>query len=1417
MSKTIIISEDIGNQIKHLIFENRESKNINLARKYCISKGYSQEQAQNIIDGIRHDIPNSRIAACKFLSGITRMFIDKQFTDANIIMQFNKTLRYIGSNAHVDEYDYNLNNLSANDLIKRFSGVITNDIAREKELSASRTYTQNNEYNIVKVPNFEVSSQYGDYTSWCVTQDEGAYNSYTNNGLGLFYFCLKNGFENEPQQPGEGCPLDSYGLSMIAVSVNEDGSPNTITCRWNHENGGNDNIMTPQQLEQIIGRGFYQTFIPYTEEELANKRKVIISEAISEFRDRYCGWHSITADDVDLVPLFDTDVDEYDDEEEGGYIDLDSVYNDGLKYFAFRYENDDMNKPKYIICDNDGELLIEDLYDDVDYRNGIIFLNKNNKTTVMSCTYGTPRVITDKWYNKVMQTRSTCYVVVMNENKLFNIVYTINGKEILDEWVKACEVYEFDRDVFAIILTEAGFNIAIIYESAYRIVFDRPKFEISICARQFIKVQDTQNSRENRQPFEIYAFNLQKFPYLVYSCDGFYGDYYRVTTDKGYAFFNPNTVNGFEIYDVVPYELVNNGEASSKYPRNPYGNKKVSETTNKNRIIIINEDIAGELKDLLTMTQFKFKANIKKFLAALLEDPTGAEPDMIFTQNGLDKNKLIKALVDNKVITKKMTIDDHDAEGNPHTAKMIVKYSVPKERFNEKLDALYDILFPDVEGKINENLFEHDPMCDSLRIAKASPLTMGFINQAGNPRYGMGKYLDDAVEIYNKKIEDNKIDEEGAAGGGATSCSGVDGNGFGSGEFVQPLFGGISVRKKKKDKKSVGGNPYTLNESQESKSIDAAKRLFMQRTGKSAEEADKFIRVDLRNDLPVLRDRNAAKFILGVTRMFLDRQLTDASTIQNLNKTLKLLTQGHFNEYDRNLNGMSAQDIISRFATAMKQMDDQEREELGNMQFTENGDYQIVRIDNFEQSSQYGQYTSWCVTHNENMFNSYTSNGLGQFYFCLRNGFENEPEQVGEGCPLDSYGLSMIAVSVDENGRLNTCTCRWNHDNGGNDNIMDAKQISQVIGRNFFEVFKPNGKWQEIVGNAINRLRNGESPEDVFSIVGSFFEGLAIVRLNGKANWLRQDNGQLFSDKWYDNCSTFKEGLAWVKLNGKWNWVRQDNGQLFSDKWYDECFSFSKGLAKVKLNGKGWNWVRQGNGQLLCNQWYHECGDFNEGLAWVRLNGKCNWVRQDNGQLFSDKWFDWCRDFYGGFAAARLNGKWYDMRKDGVLCDNNTQQPIQQQPGLNEVVNNIVRSILSEAVTGDDGRKSSAVYAYAKNTNGEWCILAAKRNKNWDDEGGKMNPPMGHRHKYESPEDGAVRECEEESGIKFDKKDLVLASKEDWGTNFKIYLPGKTSDYKPGEGDEENTKFKWIPVSEIDNYDWAWSCGAFAKRFKPKK
>jgi hypothetical protein len=164
-------------------------------------------------------------------------------------------------------------------------------------------------------------------------------------------------------------------------------------------------------------------------------------------------------------------------------------------------------------------------------------------------------------------------------------------------------------------------------------------------------------------------------------------------------------------------------------------------------------------------------------------------------------------------------------------------------------------------------------------------------------------------------------------------------------------------------------NKYLLTESQESKSISAAKKLLMQRLRYNEQQADEFVRVKLRNDLPVLRTPEGGKFILGVTRMFIDGELSSANDIGNLNSTLKLVaSDAHINEYDRNLNGMSANDLISRFAQAMSDNLNAEKEEINQMVFDTPSDYEIVRIDSFEQAQQYGKYTSWCVTHDKNMF-----------------------------------------------------------------------------------------------------------------------------------------------------------------------------------------------------------------------------------------------------------------------------------------------------------------------------------------------------------------------------------------------------------------------------------------------------------------
>lgn len=158
--------------------------------------------------------------------------------------------------------------------------------------------------------------------------------------------------------------------------------------------------------------------------------------------------------------------------------------------------------------------------------------------------------------------------------------------------------------------------------------------------------------------------------------------------------------------------------------------------------IIIKEEVISKLKDYYNITNFKFKASIKKFLANLLQDPINAQPDELLQFNGLDKNTLINHLIDNKIIIKKMTIDDHNPDGTSHKAKMLVKYNVPKNRFNDRLDTLFETLFSNRKQELNED------------------------------------------------------------GGGATSCSGVDGNGTGSGMFLQPLFG-YKIRKGRKKKEKI--------------------------------------------------------------------------------------------------------------------------------------------------------------------------------------------------------------------------------------------------------------------------------------------------------------------------------------------------------------------------------------------------------------------------------------------------------------------------------------------------------------------------------------------------------------------------------------------------------------------------------------
>lgn len=217
------------------------------------------------------------------------------------------------------------------------------------------------------------------------------------------------------------------------------------------------------------------------------------------------------------------------------------------------------------------------------------------------------------------------------------------------------------------------------------------------------------------------------------------------------------------------------------------------------------------------------------------------------------------------------------------------------------------------------------------------------------------------------------------------------------------------------------------------------------------------------------------KFIQGIVRMQVDmaeRGQTDqtmaAAQTARFQQALKLLCTAHSEEYDENLNGLSMEQIVGKFRDEAKQSTARDREAVAAMRFTGKSPYRIARITSFEEAQKYGDYTSWCITHYRSMWDSYSQNGLCPFYFCLREGFENEREVPGDNAPLDSYGLSMIAVCVNMDGSLKTCTVRWNHGEGGNDQILDAAKLSQIVGMNFYETFRPLSREE-----TQNALRSG--------------------------------------------------------------------------------------------------------------------------------------------------------------------------------------------------------------------------------------------------------------------------------------------------------------------------------------------------------
>ena len=100
-----------------------------------------------------------------------------------------------------------------------------------------------------------------------------------------------------------------------------------------------------------------------------------------------------------------------------------------------------------------------------------------------------------------------------------------------------------------------------------------------------------------------------------------------------------------------------------------------------------------------------------------------------------------------------------------------------------------------------------------------------------------------------------------------------------------------------------------------------------------------------------------------------------------------------------------------------------------------NNNYTIEADVSFERAHEIGNYScpdsKLCYTQSRRSWDQYTRNGVYTVYILLHNGWESEPCVHRDNTPYDDYGLSMIFVIVDEEGRLMYSNTRCHHTTKG--------------------------------------------------------------------------------------------------------------------------------------------------------------------------------------------------------------------------------------------------------------------------------------------------------------------------------------------------------------------------------------------------
>ncbi|MCF2580693.1 WG repeat-containing protein [Bacteroides caecigallinarum] len=180
---------------------------------------------------------------------------------------------------------------------------------------------------------------------------------------------------------------------------------------------------------------------------------------------------------------------------------------------------------------------------------------------------------------------------------------------------------------------------------------------------------------------------------------------------------------------------------------------------------------------------------------------------------------------------------------------------------------------------------------------------------------------------------------------------------------------------------------------------------------------------------------------------------------------------------------------------------------------------------------------------------------------------------------------------------------------------------------------------------------NVQTEQIEYEKIYKFFEGMAVVRRNGKYGYINEKREEVIPCQ-YDDCSSFKYGIGEVKLGEKLGFIDKTGKEIVPLKTYDETYQYGN-IIIVGLNShKG---MYDNHGNLIVPIKYEDIDysseGYSEGLIAVQQNGKWGFVDKQDNVIIPFK-YELAMNFSEGLAGVQFNGKTgFINKKNQIVID----------------------------------------------------------------------------------------------------------------------------------------------------------------------